>query len=84
MGARRALKQRPTDRPTTGEARRRLKPRVAGLDKWKRIEALQRLKWFLEAHRDALVRFCRGERGAIFPYGTYLMRVRFGAACAAS
>ncbi|MGC4001395.1 MAG: hypothetical protein QM767_29630 [Anaeromyxobacter sp.] len=82
LGAQRVMKQKPTDRPTTGEPRRRLNPRVAAMDKWKRIEALQRLKSFLEAHREALLRFCGGDRAAVFPRGTYLMRVRFGACCA--
>jgi REP element-mobilizing transposase RayT len=82
MGARRVLKQRPTDRPAPGEPRRVLNPRIAAQDKWKRIEALGRLVTFLENHRDALVRFCHGERDVRFPRGTYLMRLRFGVVCA--
>ena len=83
LGARRVLKQKHTDRPAPGEARRVLDPRIAAKDKWKRIEALQTLATFLKSHREALVRFCSGERDVVFPHGTYLMRVRFGvAACA--
>ena len=84
LGVRRVRKQRHTDRPAPGEPRRALNPRIAGQDKWKRIEALGRLVSFLESHRDALLRFCRGERRVVFPRGTYLMRVRFGVPCASS
>ncbi len=84
LGARRVLKQKHTDRPASSEPRRVLNPRIAAGDKWKRIEALGRLVSFLERHREAVVRFCRGERDVIFPRGTYLMRVRFGVACASS
>ncbi len=84
MGAPRVLRQRAFDRPAPGEPRRVLNPRIASKDKWKRIEALGRLVSFLESHREALVRFYRGERDVVFPHGTYLMRVRFGVACASS
>lgn len=84
LGAHRVLEQRHTDRPSPGEPRRVLNPRIGAKDKWKRIEALGRLVTFLESHRDALLRFCRGEQNVLFPHGTYLMRVRFGAACASS
>ncbi len=84
MGAQRVLKQRHTARPETREPRRGLDPRIAAHDKWKRIEMLGQLVDFLERHREALLRFCRGERGVVFPHGTYLMRVKFGVACASS
>ena len=67
---------------TTGEPRRGLRPRVASWDKWKRLESIGQLVSFLERHRDALLRYCRGERNVTFPRGTYLMRVRYGVACA--
>jgi putative transposase len=82
LGVHAILKQRHTDRPATGEPRRGLNPRIASRDKWRRIEALERLKGFLARHREALLRFMAGDRGAVFPHGTYLMRVRFGVACA--
>ncbi len=84
LGVTRILKQRPTYRPTRREPRRDLKPRIAARDRGRRIEALGTLVDFLERHREALVRFCRGERRVVFPPGTYLMRVRFGVACASS
>jgi REP-associated tyrosine transposase len=84
LGARRILKQRHTERPHTRERRGDLNPRIAAQDGGRRKEAIGRLVSFLEDHRDALVRFCRGERSVVFPHGTYLMRVRFGVACASS
>ncbi len=83
-GPRRVLEQKHTDRPAPGEPRRVLNPRIAARDRWKRMEALGRLVSFLERHREAMLRFCRGERNVLFPRGTYLMRVRFGVACASS
>jgi len=84
LGKARLRKQKHTDRPPPAEPRRVLNPRVAARDKWKRIEALGRLVSFLESHREALMRFCGGERDVVFPHGTYLMRVRLGVACASS
>ena len=84
LGARRVLKQKHTDRPARGEPRRVLDPRIAARDKWKRIEALGRLVSFLENYRQAWLRFCCGDENVLFPHGTYLMRVRFGVACASS
>jgi REP element-mobilizing transposase RayT len=82
LGAERVLAQSPTGRPVTEETRRELKPEVACRDKWKRIEALQRLKEFRLAYRIAWRAFARGVRSTIFPHGTYLMRVNWGVACA--
>ncbi len=84
LGAHRVRKQKHTDRPTTRERRRGLDPRIAAKDKQQRIEALQRLVRFLEEYRAALLRYCDGDRSVLFPHGTYLMRVRFGVACASS
>jgi REP element-mobilizing transposase RayT len=82
LGARKIMAQRPTDRPGGVEPRRRLNPRVAALDKWKRIEALGRLKSFVTAYRQALEQFLRGVAEVVFPPGTYLLRVRMGVRCA--
>ena len=83
-GVRRVNAQRHTDSPSTVEPRRRLDPRVASHDKWKRIEALARLKTFLVEYREAFLKFRTGLRDAVFPEGTYLLRVSFGVACAGS
>jgi len=82
LGRARVLSQRPFDRPLSVEQHRQLRPRVAARNKWKRIEALARLKDFLVAHRDALEAWRQGARDVLFPDGTYEMRVAHGAACA--
>jgi putative transposase len=82
LGARKVLAQKPTARPATEEPRRGLNPRVACRDKWKRIEALQRLEEFRVAYREAWREFASGIRDAVFPHGTYWMRVAWGVACA--
>jgi putative transposase len=84
MGVRRVLAQRPFARPAPGEPRRGLRPRVASRDKWKRLEAIGRLKTFLAEYREAWRAFKAGVRATVFPEGTYWMRVNYGAACAAS
>jgi putative transposase len=84
LGARRVLAQNPLARPATEEPRRGLKPRVASHDKWKRMEAIARLKAFLAAYREAWRAFKGGARATRFPAGTYGMRVTFGVACCSS
>jgi putative transposase len=81
LGAARVLSQKPTDRPKGEEPRRNLNPRIAARDKWKRIEVLGRLVEFLKAYRDAWAER-RSGRSAIFPIGTYLLRVLHGVPCA--
>jgi REP element-mobilizing transposase RayT len=81
-GGGQVMAQKPTARPGLGEPRRGLNPRIACRDKWKRIEALQRLKEFRIAYRKARLAFARGVREAVFPHGTYWMRVAWGVACA--
>lgn len=83
MGAARVLTQKPSRRPRVDEERRTLNPRVAGIDKWKRIEALSRLVDFLTAYRKALAARRAGVLEVVFPAGTYLLRVAHGVQCAA-
>jgi REP element-mobilizing transposase RayT len=82
LGVARVLAQKPFARPRPGEPRRALNPRVAGRDKWKRIEALGRLVEFLRAYRAAWNARRAGAGGALFPHGTYLLRVLHDAPCA--
>jgi REP element-mobilizing transposase RayT len=81
LGVARVLAQSPNARPAPGEPRRNLKPRVASKNKWKRIEALLRLAEFATAYREALASWRAGKRDALFPPGTWLMRVRHRACC---
>jgi putative transposase len=83
LGAAQVLAQKPTSRPAPGEPRRRLNPRVAAKDKWKRIEALVRLVEFLRSYREAWRARRAGTAGVLFPAGTYLLRVLHGVECAA-
>jgi REP element-mobilizing transposase RayT len=83
-GAGKVLSQCPTSRPASeGPARRQLRPRVAGKDRWRRIETLARLMDFLRAYRDARLARRRGAASVVFPAGTYLLRVMEGVRCAA-
>jgi len=83
LGVARVLAQKPTTQPRSGEPRRTLNPRVAGRDKWKRIEALGRLVEFLCQYRSALAARRKGNANTIFPCGTYLLRVAHGVPCGA-
>ncbi len=82
LGVARVLAQKPFARPAPGEPRRGLNPRIAAHDKWKRIEALGRLVEFLRAYRAAWTARTSGARDALFPRGTYLLRVLHDVRCA--
>ena len=84
LGAAKVLSQKPWARPAPSEPRRGLNPRIAARDKWKRIEAISRLKEFLCAYRAAWHERRRGGPGVVFPAGTYLLRVLHCAACVAA
>ena len=73
LGREAVLAQDPFDRPQGFEPRGGLNPRVAGRDKWRRIEAIKRLKAFLEAYRQAWEQFKAGLKDVVFPAGTYWM-----------
>jgi len=83
LGAQKVLSQKPTARPICDEPRRTMKPRVAGRDRWKRMEALGRLASFVEAYKDAWSQFREGVRDALFPAGTYGLRISQGVRCVA-
>ncbi|MBK6847413.1 MAG: hypothetical protein IPG96_07685 [Proteobacteria bacterium] len=82
LGRRAVLRQSAFDTPSQPEPRRQMSPRVAGGNKWARIEALQRLRDFLIGYRDAWHRWRAGDRGAVFPYGTWALRLHAGVSCA--
>ena len=68
------------DSPQTREPRRRLSPRVACRDTWRRIEALARNKSWLETYRQARALFIAGKE-ACFPAGTFWLPRVAGAIC---
>lgn len=74
LGCRKVLAQRWSSRPKPSEPRRKLSPRVASKNKWRRIEALLENKHFLEAYRDARAALLEGIRAVLFPRGTYWLR----------
>jgi len=55
---------------------------VAAKNKWRRIEALQRLGEFIVAYREARLLWKQGVRDVIFPAGTYAMMRHAGVPCA--
>lgn len=81
LGCRKVLAQSPFARPETDEQKRGIRPRIASRNRNRRIEGLQGLREFLHRYRAALNRFKSGERGVVFPAGTYAMRLRFGVTC---
>jgi REP element-mobilizing transposase RayT len=83
MGVARVLAQEPSARPSPGEPRRGLNPRVGARDKWKRIEVLGRLAEFLRVYREAWAEKTAGATDVVFPAGTYLLRVVHGVPCTA-
>lgn len=83
LGRARVLAQDPFARPASATPHRELKPRVAGRDKWKRIEALSRLKQFLSAYRSAWALLKSGVADVVFPAGTYHLRIEHNVRCEA-
>ncbi len=83
MGVARVLAQKWYARPKSADPRRGLNPQVACRNKWKRMEALLRLKSFRAEYRETLAKWKTGRRDVLFPPGTWLMRVQYGAGCAA-
>ena len=68
-------------RATSWEARRQLDPHLACKDTERRVAELCALKDFRVEYGRARRRFSSGKRKVQFPYGTYLLRVRFGVRC---
>jgi REP element-mobilizing transposase RayT len=82
LGVARVLAQSPFARPRAGEPRFEVNPRIAARDKWRRIEAIQRLKTFIAEYRQAWDARRKGEANVLFPAGTYSLRLLHGVQCA--
>jgi putative transposase len=82
LGVARVLAQSPFARPAPGEPRFELNPRIAARDKWRRVEAICRLKSFVADYRRAWAARRSATAGVVFPAGTYLLRVLHGVQCA--
>lgn len=81
LGPRAILRQDPTDSPGSSEPTFGLNPRLACRDRWRMLELRQDLAQFWRDHAEASARFRAGERNVLFPAGTWLYRVLFGARC---
>lgn len=81
MGLKKLLKSNWRARATSWEDRYTLEPKVASSDKWKRIAALQCNRHWARAYAKARAEHKAGGK-PVFPYGTYLMRVRYNVAVA--
>jgi REP element-mobilizing transposase RayT len=81
LGRRAVLRQSRHASATTRERRFGISPRVAAKNKWRRVELLQRNRAWDIDYDAALVEWRSGNREAVFPYGTYKMRVLHRARC---
>lgn len=82
LGVAAIKKLRHTNTPKSRERRRQLNPRIACRNRLLRIEALQRLRSFRSAYREAWLQFKEGVRDVLFPAGTYWVVRYAGANCA--
>jgi REP element-mobilizing transposase RayT len=73
LGRRAILRQSWRATPTTREPRRQLRPQMAAVSPWSRVEALLRNRQFLAAYRDARDHWLGGQP-IPFPRGTYWLR----------
>jgi putative transposase len=81
VGRKVVIRQPWSHSPSTHEPRRELSPRVACMNKWARIEALQRNQAFLDQYRGARADHLAGQ-DAIFPPGTWWLCRFAGLKCA--
>lgn len=82
LGIPKVLAVHPFARPDREEEQRNLQPQVAGRNPSRRREALASLRMFWDQYRAAWESFRAGKRDTVFPFGTYLMRERWGVSCA--
>ncbi|HET9955808.1 MAG TPA: hypothetical protein VFQ61_14960 [Polyangiaceae bacterium] len=80
-GRKAVLRASELDTPDGAEPRRKLRPSVACADAVARTRVLTQLVLFRRAHEVARLRVAAGELEAVFPYGTYRMRL-MGHRCA--
>jgi putative transposase len=71
-------------RATSYAPKRGLIPTVAAKDSAARIAMLAMQRAFRRAYRTAVDQWKAGARDALFPFGTWWMRVHHGAVCAAA
>ena len=82
LGAEGVLRQAFSAKPETTEIRRKLSPRIAASNPNVRVAAIRALQRFLAEYREAWNAWRNGNRDALFPFGTYSLRVHARAPCA--
>lgn len=80
LGRRAVMEQHWADRPSTVEPRRKLNPRVACKNIWRRVEVLGRNREFVCVYQHARAQAVRGLK-VVFPAGTYWLRRFAGLPC---
>ncbi len=75
LGAKRVRSQSPTDSPQSYEKKWKLSPTIQAKRPETRIEELRELVAFRKRYRAALEQYRDGVEDAVFPAGTYWMRV---------
>ena len=84
LGLDRLRRLKPWHRPDSKEPRRELSPRVAAKDESLRRRILACIKRFVKGHEEARLAWLAGDRGVVFPAGTYAMRIFHGVRCASA
>ena len=79
LGPRGVMRKSFLTRATKKEAKRRINPMLAAKDMRIRRAFLRLERAFRAAHRSALRMWQAGDRHAVFPFGTWWMRVHHGA-----
>ena len=82
VGSKTILGQHWNDAPKSHEPHRTMNPHVACRDKWRRIEALQRNRDFVNAYREARLAWMSGKKNVEFPAGVWFLRHFPGVKCA--
>ena len=67
-----------TQRPKKDRAWFQLRPQIAERDPELRVAAIWALQRFRSRYREALAAWHAGDKDAVFPYGTWKMRLQFG------
>lgn len=76
MGTNKLLKERCKQAARSWEERFEIKPTVSEPCKWRRMAALERDRQWEREYAEAVAAMCRGEK-AVFPAGTWLLRVLY-------
>jgi len=71
----------PNDSPRTREPRRVMNPRIAARDVAVRVAAIAARQDFQAEYRESRRVRLAGNHDVLFPAGTWLMRIRYGARC---